>query len=117
MYKVLILCLKVPGCGKKPYPRERTYFAYKRLTFCKVKLLHVKLLHATKKVQSIMIIIRNSDSFQLQHLDADGIILEGIFDNTPLVIDNLYAPNTHHKKFFKQTMSKLSHYPRENLMM
>lgn len=64
-----------------------------------------------------MIAVCRSLSFQLNHLDADPcgryLILDSLFDDVPLVIVNIFAPNSHQKWFFKLITKKLSQYPKE----
>lgn len=68
-----------------------------------------------------MITVSSSLSFRLTHLDADPrgryLNLDALFDNVQLVIASIYAPNSHQKSFFKMIMTKLSHYPKESIIL
>lgn len=63
----------------------------------------------------------NSLSFHLNHIDADPsgwyLIMDALFDNVPLVIANIYAPNSHQKQFYKTIMNKLSQFPKERTIL
>lgn len=93
---------KAPSCTHLTFPQQ--FFA-----------------NNTKKTRGVMIAVWGSISFQLQHTESDPmgryLILSALFDNVHYVIVNLYAPNTHQKRFYRMIQNKLSRYPKDRIVL
>lgn len=102
--------------------------AFKRNTLSKVRLppalialSHKFLSNSSIKTKGIMIAVRNLVAFQLSHIELDPmgrfLILDALFNKSPLVFVNIYTPNCHQKCFLKLILNKIFPYPREHLII
>lgn len=101
---------------------QETHFAHTKAPSCQHRLFpHHFFANASKKARGVMIDIRNSIAFQLHHTEADPLgrylILSASFNNSPLVIAYIYAPNTHQNSFFKSVLAKLQPFPKDQIII
>lgn len=119
---ICITTINVNGLNS-PYKRFwlwREAITQKSDLWC-VQEMHFMQDKAPFVLRGVMIAISRSLSIQLHHLEVDPhgryLILDGLFDNMSYVIANIYASNFHQKQFFKSIMNKLSHYPKEHIIL
>lgn len=101
---------------------QETHFSEDKSPQCSHKLFpHCFHARADKKKRGVMIAIRSSIAFTLNHLDQDPsgryLILSASFNNQHLIIVNIYAPNIRQRSFYKSIIQKIQHYPRDRIII
>lgn len=123
MLRGLIAPSRGRGSARKYFMRRLTFFVCKKHTLCKTKPLHVIINLFPHQFLIILTGRWGPDcyfAFQMHQDEADPsgryLILSASFNNSPVVIVNNYAPNTHQKCFYKHILGKIQHFPKDHIL-